>query len=146
MNRTQKSALFNLVIFLLCIGLGVFVLIEIVLFKTIHPRLRLFFLVFMIVAFVFGLIFIFKKQSPKEVESDERDKLIQLRAALAGSVSGWILLAAATLACRFAVGIKGNISVWTITLINMVAFLFAMMAYSIAILIQYGRGGKGELS
>ena len=142
MNKTQKEAVANLIIWSLCLGFGFFLLVEIVFLKAIYYRFHLFYCLLMVTAIVLGLLFIFRKQSPKEVDSDERDRLIKLRAALVSFVSVWILLAVVTLTCRFAVGIEGAVSVWALSIINFVVFLAAMMIYWIAVLVQYGRGGK----
>ena len=142
MNKTQKEAVANLIIWSLCLAFGFFILVEIVFLKAIYYRFHLFYCLLMVAAIALGLLFIFRKQSPKEVDSDERDRLIKLRAALVSFVSVWILLAATTLICRFAVGIEGAVSVWVLSIINFVVFLAAMMVYWVAILVQYGRGGK----
>ena len=96
---------------------------------------------------LFGLvvawvIFIRKKQSPTEVETDERDKLIQTRAIVASFISVGILIALTCLILRFIVGISGTIAVWELTLINFLIFEVALLVYSVAILVQYGWGGE----
>lgn len=142
MNRTQKAALISLIIWLMCSAFGVFMLFELVFLKTMYYQAHRFYFVLMLVAIGIGLPLIFRRQSSRQVESDERDKLIQLKAVLVASVSGCIFLAAAILICRFAVGITGTISIWAMTLINMTVFLLAMMVYWIAILVQYYAGGS----
>jgi hypothetical protein len=140
MNKTQKEAVANLIVWSLCLAFGFFILVEIVFFKAIYYRFHLFYCLLMVAAIALGLLFIFRKQSPREVDSDERDRLIKLRAALVSFVSVWILLAAVTFICRFAVGIEGVVSVWALSIINFVVFLAAMMIYWIAILVQYWNG------
>ena len=87
-------------------------------------------------------IFLCKKQSLAEVESDERDNLIIKRAILVSFVSVWIMLAAVCIIPRFIVGYTGSIAVWVLSLINFAIFLIAMFICSAAVLIQYGWGGK----
>jgi NADH:ubiquinone oxidoreductase subunit K len=93
---------------------------------------------------VFTHIFLRKKQSSKEPDSDERDDLIKRRAVLVSFVSVWILLAAATLIPGIILGQTGTISAYILPFINVSIFLIAMMVYSVAILVQYGWGTKGE--
>ncbi len=142
MNRTQKAAMVNVVIFTLFSVSGLIFFFELFFFKTISRPLNILILLMIVTPTVIGLPLIFKKQSRKEVESDERDKLIELKAVLVACVSGWILLAVATLICRFAVGINGSISIWALTLINFGVFLLAFYIYAIAILVQYYAGGR----
>ena len=144
MNKTQKSAIFCLVTFLFCVVVMAYPFISIFILKS-WPES--FFSRFwsMIAYFVFiaaSIIFLRKKQSPNEPDFDERDDLIKKRAVLASFVSVWILLAAATAIPRFVIGIEGSIPVWLLTFINLSVFLIVMTVYSVAILIQYGRGGK----
>ncbi len=82
------------------------------------------------------------KQSPAEVNSDERDELIKKRAVLVSFASVWILLIAATIIPWFAVGQDGSIPVCLLPIINFGVFLIVMLVHSIAVLVQYGWGGK----
>jgi len=144
MNKTQKGTLVSLVSALLCIAIAVFLLVEIVVLK--HPPESFsekFWLP--IVVCVLGpilTIFYWKKQSPTEVESDERDDLIKKRAALVSFVSVWILLYAATVIPWFIVGLEGSIPVFLLPFINVGILLVVLLIYSVAVLVQYGRGGK----
>ena len=89
------------------------------------------------------IIFLRKKQSPREVDKDERDSLIEKRAVIAAFVSVWILLFVATIIPRFIVGLDGSIPVWSLAFINIGILLIVLFVYSIAVLVQYGWGGKG---
>jgi hypothetical protein len=90
-------------------------------------------------------ICILRKQSPKEVDSDERDKLIKSRAVLIGFVSVWILLAAVSIALWLILGLDGAIPVWLLSIINLCVFSVVALIFQIAVLIQYGwRGKDGE--
>jgi len=44
------------------------------------------------------------------------------------------------------VGQEGSILVCLLPIINLSVFLAVMLIYSVAILVQYGRAGKGEKS
>ena len=88
------------------------------------------------------LIFLRKKQSPNEPNADERDDLIKKRAVVCSFVSVWVLLVITSIAPWFIVGSEAPIPVWALPLINLPIFLIAMGVYSIAVLVQYGRGDK----
>ncbi len=142
MNKTQKSAWCGVVVTLTFLLLCLFLFIELAILKKMF-----FFMNLLGATLLFGLvvawvIFICKKQSPTEVETDERDKLIQTRAMAVSFIFVGILLASTCLILRFTVGISGTIAVWELTLINFFIFYVALFVYSVAILIQYGRGGK----
>ena len=142
MNKTQKGAWCTLIASLFLIIFGILLFTEIVilknLFTSLHRFIALLFFSFMVPLF----IFLRKKQSIAEVESDERDNLIIKRAVLVSFVSVWIMLAAVCIIPRFIVGYTGSIDVWVLSLINFAIFLIAMFIYSAAVLIQYGWGGK----
>ena len=142
MNRTQKGALAALIGWTVLGIFGIILFSEIAFLGKFFIRFHLFYFVLFIALLIATVVFIRKKQSPAEVESDERDNLIQLRAVLASFVSVWILLAIATLVPRLILGIEGTIALWVLSIINFVIFLIAMIIYSAAILIQYGRRGK----
>jgi hypothetical protein len=147
MNRSQKIAWFNLVGGLLCVAIHVWVIARVVILKTIPEGFERFwpFGLFCLLV-VTSIVLLRKKQSPDQVESDERDDLIKRRAVIAGFVSVWVLLAAATAIPQFAVGAKGSIPVWLLAFINLGVLLGTLLVYSVAILVQYGRPGKGEKS
>ena len=90
-------------------------------------------------------IFIFRKQSPAEVAFDERDNLIKKKAVRVSFVSLLILLFAASIVPSIIVGDWGSIPASLLPIINFNVFLIAMLIYSIAVLVQYGRS-KGEKS
>jgi len=99
-------------------------------------------LLFMVVSVVLLRI----KQSRAEVDFDERDNSIRKTAVLVSFVSLWVLLIAASIIPAFILGDVGSIPVSFLPIINLSVFLITMLVYSSAVLIQYGRGGKGEKS
>lgn len=140
MNKTQKGAWFGLSGCLICMASFGYIYLHFFVLKKgagligIWPLLVAY-------CFLIGMpvVFLRKKQSPNEVDKDERDSLIEKRAVIAAFVSVWILLFAATIIPRLIVGIDGAISVWSLAFIN-VGILFAvMLVYSVAVLVQYGR-------
>ena len=146
MNRTQKGALVNLAGAMMCISVTIFLLIEIAVLKRLPESFLEKFWVFIAACVLSPILIIFyrKKQSPTEVDSDERDDLIKKRAVLVSFVSVWILLYAASIIPRFIVGLDGSIPVWLLPIINMGVLLTIMVVYSMAILLQYGRTNRGD--
>ncbi len=147
MNKTQKVAWFNLAGALLCIAIIIWVVARLVILKTVPEAFERFWPLAVFCAFmVTSIVLLRRKQSPAEVDSDERDNLIKYRAVIASFVSVWILLAAAATIPRFVVGVKGSIPVWLLAFINLSVLLGALLVYSVAILVQYGWRNKGEKS
>ena len=146
MNKTQKVAWFNLVGILLCFAVLGHLFVEIFILKRLPEGFGRFFGLLAYCLLLGGaFIFLRRKQSPAEVDSDERDNLIKKRAVIASFVSVWVLLAAATIIPRFVVGVEGSIPVWLLAFINLGVLLIALLVYSVAVLVQYGwRDKDGE--
>jgi MFS superfamily sulfate permease-like transporter len=91
------------------------------------------------------LVWALKRQSPREVKTDERDKLIANRAAMVFLVSAWILFPVVSVIPRFILTDDGCIPAWSLPLINVGVLLIVTVIYSIAILVQYVSGrGNGK--
>jgi hypothetical protein len=148
MNKTQKNAWFSLAIFSLSIALaGYNFYCEFVVKKLPVSFLSRHWSVFaFLVIFIPAMILLRKKQSPAEVDSDERDGLIRKKALVASYTSIWILFTISILILWLTIGLDGTIAVWLFPLIILEVFFIAMITYSIAILVQYGRESKGEKS
>jgi hypothetical protein len=99
-------------------------------------------LAFLAIAGIGGFAPLFIKKDPGPVEFDERDKEIGRRAALAGFAAAYLLVG---LSCMIPFTIYGYDKMVRITWLPMI-FAAAGIAhyffYSVAILIQYGKGGK----
>jgi hypothetical protein len=78
-----------------------------------------------------------RKQSPAEVESDERDKNIQKNAVLVAFICVWLLLFIFSFASGLIIGVDGSIPVWLIALVNVGILNIILIIYSVAVLIQY---------
>ena len=141
MNRTQKGALFTSGISLLLLALGIVVIpVQTV---TSVEVLRIW--VWVISLFIIISIVLLRiKQSRTEVDFDERDNAIKKNAVLVAFISLWVLLIAASFIPNLIVGDDGAIPVCFLPVINITIFLIVMLIYSVAILVQYGRGVKGE--
>ena len=144
MNRTQKGAWIGLVGALFSIAIISFAFFKLFVLKKFPVRFEAFLAVGGLLLYVVLLIlFLRQKQSPAEVEADERDKLIIRKAAIASFVSVWFCLAALSVVPRWITGIDGSIPVWMLPIMNLGVMFAAMLVYSIAVLIQYGRVPKG---
>jgi len=146
MNRTQKTALCSLIFFLSFLIVTSCVFYRIFVLKRTPESFAGRFLPLAILIVVNGplLIWMLRRQSPGEVKVDERDKLIDNRAAMAAFVSALIVFLAVSGIPRLVLGDNGCIPAWSLPLINLCAFMIVTMIYFVAILIQYSRRGNGK--
>ena len=140
MNRVQKMAW----LFVITISVAVLLAggaVGILYFKLGMPK-ALAGLGFLGIAGFGGLgPLIFRKDKGK-VEFDERDRVINQRAALAGFGSAYMVVGLVCMIPFFVLGPKANISVVWLPMIFMGAGLSSFFAHSVAILVQYGWGGE----
>ena len=146
MNRTQKGAWFMFGGTLLLIAFGIYIF---AMMFAAGDRLKgigwiRFGSLPLTLFLIGGVWFMRRKQSPNELDSDERDNDIKKNAVLASFVSVWVLLFLLNFIPVYIVGETGSIAVSIFPIINTTIVFIAMLVYSIAILIQYGRGTKGE--
>ena len=142
MNREQKIAWS----FVITIPLGV--ILGIVAYVSHHfalgsPKPFIFAAVGVIAVGPFLTFFVIKKDKGK-VTFDERDKLIERNAHLAGFVAVYLYVIILSFLPIIIFGLEGFIQIpskWSPGLL-MGAGLCLVLGQSIAILIQYGRGGK----
>ena len=97
---------------------------------------------FILVFLVGGVVFVHWKRKPSNVNFDERDNLVRKNAVLVTFASLWILLFASSIVPSFVAGDEGSIQVCLLPIINIGVFIVVMLIYSVAVLVQYGRGGK----
>ena len=143
MNRAQRSALVNLSGFVANVAIFCYLFVTIFVFRSLPNRTATaIWLPVLVLWFGSGLLLLRKKQSPVEPQADERDKAIMKNAVLVSFVATWLLLAAATLVLALMLGEAGAVPVYLLTFINWGVFVCAGIVYSVAILIQYGRGGQ----
>ncbi len=146
MNRAQKSALCALVFVLSTFTITAYVFFRIFVLKKAPEGFVGRFLPVAVLILVGGTLFFWtlKRQSPREVKADERDKLIDNRAAMAAFISALIVFLAVSGIPRLILGDNGCIPAWSLPLINFGAFMIVVMIYFAAILIQYSRRGNGS--
>ena len=138
MNKTQKNALFSLTMSALLLAMVVTIAVV-----AKMPRSLIWFW-FLLTYGIIGLslVFLRKRQSPVEVDLDERDKLIKKRAMLTCYFSLWGFFIATCTVPWLIVGPEGSIPVCVLPVILLVVFIIVMTVNSVAILIQYGWGRK----
>ena len=142
MNRYQKLAWFNLIV------ITVFIIVTTTVI-TIELQMRGYSTNGLWCAAILALLklnpFLFKKpKGQNKVVSDERDKFIVKRAASFAYTTFWIVFFVSSFALHIFMGMGPKSSVPTITLPLMAigGALFMKIVCSVAILVQYGRGGK----
>ncbi len=142
MNRQQKIAIIVLIVSLL----GMFLGITLALMKHYvpgFPKGAVAFGGFILSLGVFLIISRILKKKKGEVISDERDKLIEKNAHLAGFGAVYLLV---ILVSYLPIGIAPEAKIptqWFPFLLPL-AVLCQCIAQSLATLIQYGRGGKNH--
>ncbi len=147
MNRAQKNALGGLIFLLSTFTMMSYVFFRIFVLKKTPVGFAGRFLPLAVVILVSGtlLVWTLKRQSPREVKEDERDKLIDNRAAMAAFISALIVFLAISGIPRLILGDNGCIPAWSLPLINLGAFIIVAMIYFAAILVQYFSGrGDGD--
>ena len=150
MNKTQKGAWLVLVITIVLLVFSI--TLPIVWFSNVSflrqinvSLLRqipffLFFLTFVLIGL--SIIFFRKKQSPSEVDYDERDITIKRKAIVTSYVTLWLLVLIVFTVPAVIIGEHGSIPAIFLPIAPFPMFIIVMLVYSVAILIQYGRGGK----
>ena len=77
----------------------------------------------------------------KRVNLDERDLAIRNKSLMGALSAAVIALVGAAGIAEVAVGLDGLVSVNTITIVLQFSLVAAVLAWAVATLIQYGRGG-----
>jgi hypothetical protein len=91
--------------------------------------------------------FLFKRpQSESGIVSDERDSLIIKRALAFTFITFWWVFVISSLLLWWFVGPRNSVPTITLPLMIFGGAVFMKIVCSAAILVQYGKGGKGEKS
>ncbi|MGB2809644.1 MAG: hypothetical protein WBC22_18020 [Sedimentisphaerales bacterium] len=144
MNRVQKIA-WSFVVTISVAFLLSCIAIAILYFKVGMPK-ALAGIGFMGIAGLGGFSPLIFRKDKGRVTFDERDKLIKKRAALAGFGTSYLFVGLACMIPFSILGPKATISVTWLPNIFMGTGLSLFFVTSVAILVQYGRGSKGEKS
>jgi L-asparagine transporter-like permease len=144
MNRTQKSTVIALAAYLFAALMIICALVNMFIQEA-RSATMLGAHLSMAAVFAMPVIAYFtlrRKQSPAEPDSDERDEVIKGKATSVAFFAVCVLLLAASVIPVLFVGQKGSIPAVVMPVINLSIFLYTMAVYSIAVLVQYRRGGK----
>ncbi|UCG58779.1 MAG: hypothetical protein JSU70_04545 [Phycisphaerales bacterium] len=150
MNKAQEEALICVILMpaaaLVCGALGV----GLAYVKAVPlPRLMLeFTLVFALLGCAWLIPFLLRRTRKKKrgTSFDERDETIIKKAALTAYVVLWLYFVAACVIAWWIVGPHGSITVNVMPLTLAGGLAIFGFVHNVAILVQYGRGGKGEKS
>jgi len=89
-----------------------------------------------------GLTEIIFRPKREKNEFDERDALIQKRSTLLAYSAFWVIFVLGSMTAWGIIGPEGHISVNVLPLMVGSAGILVISVRSVAILVQYGRGGK----
>ena len=140
MNRWQKIAWFNLAVItvtLILTGIVIGILTIVAgMPKALYGLGFLGFFGFM------GLSPLIFRNKGEQVEFDERDRLINMRAVLGAYSLFWLIFTAACMVPWFIIGPSGSIPVNVLPMMLMAIAMILTLVHSVLILVQYGRKGK----
>jgi hypothetical protein len=144
MNKAQKIAWFNLVVFSFTLGLsvaafGIFYFV----FGLPANRAAGGFGFMGIIGFA-GLTPILFWKDKNKVQCDERDLMIHRKATIVAYTSFWVLFVAAAMVPWFIIGPSGMIAVNYLPWMVFGGMCTVMLLQSIVILKEYGWRNKGE--
>ena len=146
MNKTQKGALAVLIITLVLLLFSITLAIAWFSYEPILVIPPFFFFILTFLVMGLSVIFLRRKQSPSEVDYDERDKIIKQKAIFASYITLWVLvfiIASTTFVMTTEHGIPANpdaqkIVMFSPPIVFFLMYLIVKMVYSMTILIQYG--------
>jgi len=145
MNRYQKLAWFNLIVITASI-----IITTTAIAIEIHIRgystIGWWFFVAILALLKFKPFMFKKPQGQDKVVCDERDTLIVKRASSFVYTTFWIVFILLCFLLFILIGPKNSIPTITLPLMAVGGALFLQIVVSVAILVQYGRGGNGEKS
>jgi len=139
MNKLQKIALLNLILAIVILLLQIFGFLV----SNIPIKLILAVITFVLCCIVAVLYFHRRKLARLGTSQyDERDKSIHKTAVLAGYITAFLLFFSIILILFLTVGPDGSVAIGHLLTIFILSSLGLIFGDSIAVLIQYGRGGK----
>lgn len=143
MNRTQRFVLWGIICLLLSISFLALFLVSIFFFKWWMPLpARIAYMTILSFVFFGGLFLAAKKQSKKEVETDEMDISIQKVAAIISLISVLVVMGVLLIIANLVWGLDAAVPLWVLMLLFMALVIFGIIIFGVVILIQYGLGGK----
>jgi Ca2+/Na+ antiporter len=147
MNMTQKGAWFGVYLSSLLLAIAVVDLTGILDYKGFPTPWMLVLHTFLaVVFFLLPIIWLNRSRKKSEIVLDERDRSIIKRSLIAAFISVFSLLCIFYVAVLFVSGLKKSITIISLPDIVYGVFIILILTLSIAVLVQYGRGIKGEKS
>jgi hypothetical protein len=146
MNRAQKQAWFTLSVLAVAFGLSLATFCVGYFILGVPARHAAAGFGFMGLGGLVGLLPLLFRNDKAKVQCDERDLMIQRRAALAAYGTFWVLFVAAAMIPWFVIGPKGTITVNYLPWMVLGGMFVVMAVQALVTLEQYGGTGKGELS
>jgi hypothetical protein len=142
MNKTQKGAWYALVCFTILLGLVAWWAAQLFVTKErLYGGSRYIAMLGYIAALASGW-WLRKKQSKHEPDADERDKMIKKKALSAAAISLGLIVASLLLYMYIAFGPDYLIPVWALAILSFGIGYLVLAIYSVAVLVQYGRGDE----
>jgi len=142
MNRYQRIAWFNLIVIVVA-AVATSIAIAVEFHLRGYSTIGLFFLgILVLLKFT---PFLFKQPpGPSGVVSDERDELIRTRAAAYAWITFWLVLLVSCFSLWFLIGPQSSVPTIVLPLLAFGTGMVHKIVTSVAILVQYGRGGQNE--
>ena len=141
MSRYQKLAWWNLIVITATILITT-TAVAIEIHIRGYSKMGLYFFVAPLVILKFKPFMFKKPQGQDKVVCDERDTLIVKRASSFAYTAFWIVFILSCFLLFILIGPKNSVPTITLPLIAIGGALFLKIVCSVAILVQYGRGGK----
>ena len=144
MNRAQKMAW----VCVICMSLAVTATFTVLLIHFLVGKPKALYVVVIptVCLPLSGLICLFIPKDKGKVTHDERDAMIRKNAAHAGFIGAFLFACLACLIPFFILGPDAAISVKWLPQIWFGIYVAQFLFYSLTIIVDYGRAGKGEQS
>jgi hypothetical protein len=146
MNKTQKIARFNLIVILIALTLSAIAVSVFYFVVDLSIRGALGGLGFLGILGLIGLSPIIFGKRRGQIIFDERDQLIHIRATVVAYSVFWFVFAAACMIPWWILETGATIPVVVLPAMLAGGFVIVQLVQSMATLVQYGRGGKGDKS
>ena len=141
MNRTQKEARMQLAISILCSLSFVAMAFPTKILR--HPLYSIVLIILSLITMSSSHIFLKRKQSPAEVDYDERDIEIKRKAIFVSHITLWIFLFLGCIIPLLIIGQEKTLVIGMLPLALFAASIIDLFTYALTILIQYRRRGDG---
>jgi hypothetical protein len=142
MNRTQKEAMCSLIFFTVTLVFVVLILAARLIFKKDVVYITYFMLATIAITNVLGLLYVLRKQSPREVITDERDAAIKQKALNLAYGIFWYAFVFGSLIAYLILGPMSSMPTGVFVIMILGGAILLRFVWSIAVIIQYGINSK----